>query len=494
MSNYILAIDQGTSSSRAFIVNLQGEILGTAHQEIPMIYPKPGWVEQDPNHIWTSVLNVIQKSIHASGITFEEIRSIGITNQRETIVLWDKVTGESFCHAINWQDRRTKEICETLKTELKDYIFQNTGLVIDPYFSATKIKWIFDQYPELKEKAAKGSLLIGTIDSYLIFKLTEGKSHVTDVTNASRTMLYNLYTQEWDSTLLQHFEIPYEILPKIKPCLDNYGEATVLSKKPIPIVAVAGDQQAALIGHSAFEDLDAKFTFGTGCFVLVNTGKKRIHSQHQLITTQAYHIGQQQAFALEGSVFMAGSLVQWLRDELKIFEKSTMTSTMAAESTDENLLFVPSFTGMGAPHWVPSAKGALFGLMRSTNKNDIVKAALEGILFQTLDLIHALNADLPRPIRCINIDGGMSKNDWFCQKLSDYSNCEVVRPLEIESSVMGVAWLASMAQKDNLEVPSNLRNNFTKQEKCFRPNYKTTLQKKYKQWQKAVVCVKQFSE
>jgi glycerol kinase len=491
MSNHILAIDQGTSSTRAFIFDFDGKLLAQTHQDIEMIYPNPGWVEQSPALIWQSVLSTVRKSLEKANLNGKDIVACGITNQRETTIVWDKKTGEPVYNAINWQDRRTADFCKKIDQDLGNSIFEKTGLIVDPYFSATKIHWILDNVPNARAKADKGQLLFGTIDTFIIWKLTNKLSHVSDETNASRTMLWDIEKSKWDQTLLDYFNIPRNMLPQVKNCVDDFGSidiGTIGAK--IPIRGVAGDQQAALVGQNCFKENQAKITFGTGCFALVNTGKNIIRSKNKLITTTGYKLNNEKTYVLEGSVFIAGALVQWLRDQLKIINSSAITEDYAIKSSDNSLIFVPALAGLGAPYWQPKAKGAIFGIMRETSAKDVVKAALEGIIFQTIDLLHAFKQDLGKSMNEIRVDGGMANNNWFLQTLANYTNCQVVRPKNIESSVLGATLLAAMS------IDVNLSNNnpFWQQDMVFHPNIDKCFDDKYNKYKKAVECVKQFSK
>ena len=420
---YILALDQGTTSSRAIIFNHKGEIVKIAQKEFTQYYPKPGWVEHDPMEIWGSQSGVAREVIETAGIRPEEIAAIGITNQRETTVIWDKSTGKPIYNAIVWQCRRTSEICEELKRRgMEEYIRDNTGLVIDAYFSATKIKWILDNVEGAKEKAEKGELLFGNIDTWLIWNLTRGKVHVTDYTNASRTMLYNIKELKWDERLLEELDIPKLMLPEVKPSSHIYGytDPEIFGGLRIPISGIAGDQQAALFGQACFEPGMAKNTYGTGCFLLMNTGNEMVKSKNGLITTIAWGIDGKVEYALEGSIFVAGAVVQWLRDELKLIHDAKDSEYFAKKVEDSNGVYlVPAFTGLGAPYWDMDARGVMVGLTRGANKNHIIRAALESIAYQTRDVLEVMEEDSGISLKELRVDGGASANNFLMQFQSD---------------------------------------------------------------------------
>ena len=440
MKEKIISIDQGTSSTRSVLYDKNGLYLDSSQEEFDQYFPKEGWVEHDPDQIWQSVLSTLQTLVKKNGLDSFEIASIGITNQRETTVIWHKKTGRPIANAIVWQDRRTSQFCEEL-VSYENVIQQKTGLTIDPYFSATKVNWLIKNIPGAKDLAAKGELLFGTIDTFLIWKLTEGKSHVTDITNASRTMLFNIIQEEWDQDLLDLFEVPSNMLPKVHENVSDFGVTNILGGE-ITIGGVAGDQQAALIGQCCFSPGDIKSTYGTGCFMIVNTGEDILYSQNKLLTTIGYKINGKTTFALEGSIFVAGSAIQWLRDGLHFFEDSSETEILAKQaSEDSRVLVVPALTGLGAPYWDAEARGAIFGLTRDTSKEDIIKGTLESIAFQSKDLVEAMKKD-NATFEKLMIDGGMVANNWFCQKLANTLNVEVTRPKIIETPSLGAAFLA----------------------------------------------------
>ncbi|MCH7538155.1 MAG: glycerol kinase GlpK [Proteobacteria bacterium] len=443
MSRFLLAIDQGTSSSRAVIYDHSMKVIASAQQEFPQIYPQPGWVEHDPEAIWDSVCAVMAAAMHDAGAT--DITAIGITNQRETTLIWERKSGTCVYNAIVWQDRRTADACQALRREdLETQVTAKTGLRLDPYFSATKIAWILDNVDGVREKAEAGLLAFGTIDSFLLWRLTGGKEHATDATNASRTLLFNIHDQQWDEELLEMFNIPRQLLPDVRDCAANYGLTAVDSiVGGVPILGIAGDQQAALIGQAGLDVGTTKSTFGTGCFVLANTGSHALKSDHQLLTTVAMRIDGKVTYGLEGSVFVAGSAMQWLRDELKIIDSALETEAIA-KSTGivEDVHVVPAFTGLGAPYWDPAARGAILGLTRGSGREQIVTATLQAVVYQTRDLIDAMAEDGISP-SVIRVDGGMVANDWFLQFLADILGIPVERPENVESTVLGVAYMAA---------------------------------------------------
>ena len=443
MSRFLLAIDQGTSSSRAVIYDHSMKVIASAQQEFPQIYPQPGWVEHDPEAIWDSVCAVMAAAMHDAGAT--DITAIGITNQRETTLIWERKSGTCVYNAIVWQDRRTADACQALRREdLETQVTAKTGLRLDPYFSATKIAWILDNVDGVREKAETGLLAFGTIDSFLLWRLTGGKEHATDATNASRTLLFNIHDQQWDEELLEMFNIPRQLLPDVRDCAANYGLTAVDSiVGGVPIFGIAGDQQAALIGQAGLDVGTTKSTFGTGCFVLANTGSHALKSDHQLLTTVAMRIDGKVTYGLEGSVFVAGSAMQWLRDELKIIDSALETEAIAKNTgIVEDVHVVPAFTGLGAPYWDPAARGAILGLTRGSGREQIVTATLQAVAYQTRDLIDAMAEDGISP-SVIRVDGGMVANDWFLQFLADILGIPVERPENVESTVLGVAYMAA---------------------------------------------------
>jgi glycerol kinase len=482
---YIIALDQGTTSSRAVLFDEKGDIKGIAQQEFRQIFPQPGWVEHDPAEILNSQRGVLEKLIHDYSINASSIAAIGITNQRETTVVWDRKTGQPIYNAIVWQDKRTASICEELKSRgLEDYVRYNTGLVIDSYFSGTKIKWILDHVPSAKERAERGELAFGTIDTWLIWNLTNGKVHVTDYTNASRTMLFNIRELKWDTTLMHSLGIPEAILPEVKPSAHTFGYWN-LNGVNIPIAGVAGDQQAALFGQACFKPGMAKNTYGTGCFMLMNMGSKIQLSKNGLITTIAWGVEGVVEYALEGSVFIAGAAVQWLRDSMHLIDQSKDSEYFAAKALGSNEVYVvPAFAGLGAPYWDMYARGAIFGLTRDTGKDHIIKATLESLAFQTKDILNAMQEDTALTLASLKVDGGACANNILMQFQADILGTEVERPEVIESTAMGAAYLAGIHiglwRKEDI-----VKNR--KIQKLFRPQMEdATRQKLYKGWTKAI--------
>ncbi|AXR08510.1 glycerol kinase GlpK [Salinimonas sediminis] len=447
MTQYILAIDQGTTSSRSIIFADDGRIVAMAQREFSQHYPQDGWVEHQPQAIWDSVVSTLHEVFDACDLTVDDIATLGITNQRETTVVWDKHTGQEVYPAIVWQDRRTAGTCRALAedAELVDYITRTTGLLLDPYFSATKVNWILDNVEGARARAAAGDLLFGTIDTYLIWRLTGGQSHKTDATNASRTMLFNIHTQQWDSRLLETFAIPPAMLPDVMDCAAEFGDVSSdLLGKRIPIQGVAGDQQAALVGQACFEKGMAKSTYGTGCFMILNTGDEPLVSKNRLLTTVGYRLNGKVTYALEGSIFMAGATIQWLRDGLKLIDNAAETEALAKRAREDNGIFmVPAFTGLGAPYWDPDARGAILGLTRDTGISEIVAAGLQSVCYQTKDLQKAMESDGARPVT-LRVDGGMAKNDWVMGFLADILGAEVKRPTITETTAVGAAFLAGL--------------------------------------------------
>jgi len=448
MSKYILALDQGTSSSRAIVFDHDGNICSTAQQEFTQYFPQPGWVEHDPMEIWASEAAVIAEAISKIGINGLDIAAIGITNQRETTIVWDAETGAPICNAIVWQDRRTSAFCDSLKDRgLVDTIREKTGLIIDAYFSGTKIKWILDHVEGAREKAEAGKLRFGTVDSWLVWQLTRGEVHVTDVSNASRTMLFNINTLEWDQELLDLLEIPRSMMPSVRSSSEVYGYTkTTIFAHEVPIAGMAGDQQAALFGQMCTEPGAVKNTYGTGCFLLMNTGEKPILSRNNLLTTVAWKIGDKVNYALEGSIFVGGSVVQWLRDGLGIIRSSSEVEALAASVPDNGgVYFVPALTGMGAPYWDQYAHGVICGITRGTSAAHIARAALEGIAFQTMDIVRAMEKDADVKLAELKVDGGASRNNLMMQFQADVLNTSVIRPQVTETTAMGACYLAGLA-------------------------------------------------
>lgn len=446
MSGYILSIDQGTTSSRAILFTREGRVHAVAQKEFPQYFPEDGWVEHNPDDLWSTVLETCQQVISDSGIRAQEIRSIGITNQRETTLVWDKQTGQPLYNAIVWQDRRTAAYCEQLKAAgMETLVNQKTGLLIDPYFSATKLRWILEQTPEARDRAARGELLFGTVDCFLLWHLTGGKAHRTDATNASRTLLFNIHEQCWDNALLELFDIPEAMLPEVMDSAADFGQTDAgLLGASLPIQGIAGDQQAALFGQTCFTEGMAKSTYGTGCFLVLNTGDKALKSDNRLLTTVAYRLNGKTTYALEGSIFIAGAAIQWIRDGLKLISDASETEALAEQTANDHGVFmVPAFTGLGAPYWNPDARGAIFGLTRDTGIKEIVTAGLQSVCYQTKDLQKAMENDGVRPTT-LRVDGGMVANNWVLTFLSDILGAEVDRPEVIETTALGVAYLAGL--------------------------------------------------
>ena len=448
MKQYILALDQGTSSSRAIVFDEKGTTCAVAQREFRQTFPQSGWVEHDPHEIWSSQASVIAEAITTLDINGLNIAGIGITNQRETTIVWDSETEEPIYNAIVWQDRRTSDYCDELKKQgVTDMIRQKTGLIIDAYFSATKIKWILDNVPGARKRAEKGKLLFGTVDTWLIWRLTRGEVHVTDVSNASRTMLFNINTLEWDQELLDLFDIPRSMMPEVKSSSEVYGHTkTTIFAHKVPISGIAGDQQAALFGQMCTEPGMVKNTYGTGCFLLMNSGEKPILSKNNLITTVAWKIGDVVNYALEGSIFVGGSVVQWLRDGLGVIKSSSEVEALASQVPDTNgVYFVPALTGLGAPWWDQYARGTITGISRGTTTAHIARAALEGIAYQTMDITNAMSRDAGVPLRELKVDGGASRNNLLMQFQADILGTKVIRPQVVETTAMGAAYLAGLA-------------------------------------------------
>ncbi len=448
MEQYILSLDQGTSSSRAIVFDHKGQIKAMAQREFTQYFPKPGWVEHNPHEIWSSQASVIAEAIASIDITGLDIAGIGITNQRETTIVWDSETEEPIYNAIVWQDRRTSEYCDKLKAEgYTEFIRSRTGLIIDAYFSATKVKWILDNVPGARERAEKGKLMFGTVDTWLIWRLTRGEVHVTDVSNASRTMLFNIHTLQWDEELLRLFDIPLSMMPEVRSSSEVYGATkTTIFAHRVPIAGIAGDQQAALFGQMCVEPGAVKNTYGTGCFLLMNSGEKPIDSKNNLLTTVAWKIGDKVNYALEGSIFVGGSVVQWLRDGLGIIKSSGEIEELAASVPDTaGVYFVPALTGLAAPYWDQYARGSISGISRGTTAAHIARAALEGIAYQTLDIVDAMQRDAGIELCELKVDGGAARNNLLMQYQSDLLNTKVIRPCVTETTALGAAYLAGLA-------------------------------------------------
>ena len=471
MAQYMMALDAGTTSNRCILFNKEGEMCSVAQREFTQYFPQPGWVEHDADEIWASMLGVAVEAMNKIGASAEDIAAIGITNQRETAIVWDKNTGEPVCHAIVWQCRRTSEYCDFLKEKgLTDTFRKKTGLVIDAYFSGTKIKWILDNVPGTRTRAEKGELLFGTVETWLVWKLTKGKVHVTDYSNASRTMLFNITSLDWDEDILAEMNIPRCMLPQVKPssCVYGYSDAAFFGGE-IPIAGAAGDQQAALFGQTCFEAGEAKNTYGTGCFLLMNTGEKPVFSNNGLVTTIAWGLDGKVTYALEGSIFVAGAAIQWLRDEMRFIDSSAESEMMAMQVDDTNGCYVvPAFTGLGAPHWDQYARGTIVGLTRGVNKYHIVRATLESIAYQVNDVISAMEVDSGIELSSLKVDGGASANNFLMQTQADIIHAPVNRPRCVETTAMGAAYLAGIAVGYWKNKEDVMRNWAV--ERTFRPN------------------------
>lgn len=495
MEKYILSLDQGTTSSRAILFNQKGEIVHISQREFTQYFPKPGWVEHNANEIWGSVLAVIATVLSEASIKPEQVAAIGITNQRETTVVWDKHTGLPIYNAIVWQSRQTADICEQLKQQGYDDMFrEKTGLLIDPYFSGTKVKWILDNVEGAREKAEKGDLLFGTIDTWLIWKLSGGRAHVTDYSNASRTLLFNIHTLQWDEEILTILGIPKSMLPEVRPSSEVYAKTIPhhFFGVEVPIAGAAGDQQAALFGQACFEEGMAKNTYGTGCFMLMNTGEKAVQSKHGLLTTIAWGIDGKVEYALEGSIFVAGSAIQWLRDGLRMIKQASDSETYAekVDSTD-GVYVVPAFVGLGTPYWDSDVRGAVFGLTRGTTKEHFIRATLESLAYQTKDVLAAMEADSGIALKTLRVDGGAVKNNFLMQFQSDMLGVPVERPVINETTALGAAYLAGLAVgywKDRKEIASQWQL-----ERQFEPKMEKEKQEKlYNGWKKAVKAAMAF--
>ncbi|MGS2743716.1 glycerol kinase GlpK [Halomonas sp. LS-001] len=492
MSSYILAIDQGTTSSRAILFDRQGQVVSVAQQEFPQHFPHDGWIEHNPDDIWESVLDTCRNVIAKANIDIQQISGVGITNQRETTIVWDRKTGKPIYNAIVWQDRRTSDICETLRDQGHTQTVQaSTGLLIDPYFSATKIAWVLDNVDGARERAERGELAFGTVDSFLIWRLTNGQRHVTDATNASRTALFNIHRQEWDDELLSLFRIPASLLPEVKDSSDDFG---TLAKQwlgaELPIAGVAGDQQAALFGQACFTPGMGKSTYGTGCFMIVNTGDEPATSRNRLLTTVGYRLNGKPTYAMEGSIFVAGATMQWLRDGLNLFADAAETEALAKETrAGHSVYLVPAFTGLGAPHWDPKARGAILGLTRDTGIAEIVAAGLQAVCYQTRDLQNCMNDDMSATPGRLRVDGGMVRNNWVMQFLADMLGVDVDRPAVLETTALGAAYLAGLRlgwykSLDEIQQLWQCESSFT-------PTMdETTRETLYQGWQDAVARVK----
>ena len=495
MASYILALDQGTTSSRAIVFDRAGQIAAKAQHPFPQIYPQAGWVEHDPMEIWSSQYGVMNEVVAQSGVDAHDIAAIGITNQRETTILWEKATGRPIYNAIVWQCRRTAPLVDELLSQpgMEEYIKENTGLVPDAYFSATKIKWILDHVPGARERAQAGEILFGTVDSWLVWKLTGGKVHVTDRTNASRTMLYNIHKLDWDDTLLNALDIPRAMLPRVTDSSEIYGY-TDLCGVQVPVAGIAGDQQAALFGQGCFSKGEAKNTYGTGCFLLMNTGDTICRSKNGLLTTIAISLNGKVEYALEGSVFVGGAVIQWVRDGLRMIQESRDSEYYAQKVPDNGGVYiVPAFTGLGAPYWDMYARGAIVGITRGTTQNHIIRAAEESIAYQSYDLVHAMELDVGQPITALKVDGGASRDQFLMQFQADILNKTVLRPAIRETTALGAAYLAGLATgvwKDRGEIRSLWHCNMT-----FTPNMEAPEREKLLAgWHKAVGRSRDWAE
>ena len=489
--SYVLAIDQGTTSSRAIVFRDDISIATVAQAEFPQHFPASGWVEHDPEDIWNSTVATCRDALKRAGVTPKDIAAIGITNQRETVVVWDRATGNAIHRAIVWQDRRTADFCAKLKDEGHEpMITARTGLIIDPYFSGTKVAWLLDNVPGARARAMRGELLFGTVDCYLLWRLTGGKVHATDATNASRTLLFNIHTGAWDDDLLKLLGVPRAMLPEVKDSSHRFGETVAdLFGAPIAVSGIAGDQQAATIGQACFSPGMIKSTYGTGCFALLNTGATPVASKNKLLTTIAYQLNGKRTYALEGSIFVAGSAVQWLRDGLGVIEQAAETGPLAEKSDSaQSVYLVPAFVGLGAPYWNPRVRGALFGLTRNTGPAELAHAALESVCYQTVDLWEAMRADWPEAKAAnvvLRVDGGMTASDWTMQRLADLLDAPVDRPVVLETTALGAAYLAGLAA-GVYPAPEKFADNW-RLERRFKPNMSAaTRERKLKGWSRAV--------
>jgi len=487
LKKFIISIDQGTTSSRVILFNTKGKIEFVSQYEFKQYFPKNGWVEHNPNEIWSTTLKALKNVINRANKIRGHIISIGITNQRETTILWNKKTGKPIYNAIVWQDRRTQEYCKKLKNKKYENDFRKkTGLFIDPYFSATKVRWILDNVKESKKLLKSNNLLFGTVDTFLIWKLTRRKKHLTEATNASRTMLFNINNNKWDDEILKKLNIPKSILPDVKNSADDFGKTDKkITGKEIPISAVLGDQQAAAVGQTCFEKGSIKSTYGTGAFVIMNTGSKKINSKNKLLTTICYRLNNKTTYALEGSIFIAGAGVQWLRDKMKLIKKAPETEKIARSSNiNDGIYVVPAFSGMGAPYWRPDARGLITGLTRDSNWQSLVRATVESVAYQSYDLFNAMNKDGLKP-RIVKIDGGMVANNWFSQFLSDTINLKVIRPKVLETTALGVALFAGY-QVGEFKSLNQIKNIWQK-DKDFSPKIKNSLRNQLLQgWKLAI--------
>jgi glycerol kinase len=488
---HILAIDQGTTSSRAIVFDAALRPVAQAQQEFPQIYPQSGWVEHDPADLWASVAATARAALEKSGLGAGSIAAIGITNQRETTLVWDRATGQPLHNAIVWQDRRTADTCDALKAKgIEPLITSRTGLLLDPYFSATKVKWILDHIPGARDRAQRGELAFGTVDSWLIWNLTGGAVHATDATNAARTMLYNIVSGEWDAEICGLLDIPMALLPQVKDCAAVFGHTRPdLFGREIPILGVAGDQQAATVGQACFQPGMMKSTYGTGCFALLNTGTDMVPSKSRLLTTIAYQLDGKATYALEGSIFIAGAVVQWLRDGLKVIRAASETQALADQAdAAQGVLLVPAFTGLGAPYWRPDCRGAVYGLTRNSGPAELARAALESVGYQTRDLLEAMHADWGTAAEgVLRVDGGMTSNDWAMQFLSDILGAPVDRPVVTETTALGAAYLAGL-QADICPEPAEFAASWALQHRFSPQMDMATRDAKYSRWLRAVAA------
>ncbi|MCE8025585.1 MULTISPECIES: glycerol kinase GlpK [Halomonadaceae] len=492
MADYLLAIDQGTTSSRAILFDRGGHVIRVAQREFPQHFPHDGWVEHDPEDIWDTVLATCREAVEGSGVALDEIAGVGITNQRETTLLWDRATGKPLYNAIVWQDRRTADFCRELqKKGHAELVQSHTGLLIDPYFSATKLAWLLDNVEGARERAERGELAFGTVDTFLLWRLTGGRVHATDATNASRTMLFDIHAQQWDDELLELFRIPHGLLPEVRDSSADFGttDARWLGAE-LPIGGVVGDQQAALVGQACFEPGMGKSTYGTGCFMIVNTGDRPARSRNRLLSTVAYRLDGKTTYAMEGSIFVAGAAVQWLRDGLKLFKDAAETEALAQQTrAGHSVYLVPAFTGLGAPHWDPKARGAIFGLTRDTGIAEIVAAGLQAVCYQTRDLQACMSDDMGVPPGTLRVDGGMVANSWLVQFLADMLGVQVDRPTVLETTALGAAYMAGLRfgwYRDLEEIAELWRC-----ERSFMPSMpETERERLYQGWLEAVERVK----
>jgi glycerol kinase len=493
MPSFVLALDQGTTGTRAAVYDATGRCVGSAAQELTQHYPQPGWVEHDVDEIWQAVVTLVPKALQAAGVHPRDLVALGLTNQRETSALWERAGGRPVARALVWQDRRTADFCRHHQAD-EPWLTSRTGLVLDPYFSATKLRWLLEQDPSLRNRAEAGHLAWGTIDSFLIARLTGGRVHATDVTNASRTLLLNLHTAAWDDELCRYFSVPRALLPEVRPSAADYGTTAGLGFLPdgLPITGVAGDQQAALFGQRAFAAGEAKCTYGTGAFFLLHTGDRPILSRHRLLSTLAATLDPRPQYALEGSVFVAGAAVQWLRDGLRLFAAASDSEPFAARADPEQpVLFVPALVGLGAPHWVPEARGVLFGLTRGTTSAELARAALEGVAFQVADLIDAAAGDSQERLQALRVDGGMARNLWFLQRQADVLGLPVLEAAQSESTALGAAFLAGLRAGVWPDLESLRR--LPQEGRRVQPQWpEETRRRKLAEWRRAVQAVIAF--